>query len=326
MRRSLTLVATLFLALSPAGCDESADDGFTVDATGTVIGVVWLDRDGSTRLEASDGAVGDVRVELVPRMGGTAAYSGTSQGSGEFVIDDVLVGEYRARVDSTTVGDSLRVLRVDSANLTVEAGDTAFVLVGLTYPRLTIDSARAQPTDTRLFLEGLVLTRWANFGEASLHLRDSTGAIRAVRVQPTTVIPGDSVRLLGSTSVQTGQAIVRDGSVLLLRTGVESPSPDTVSTGAAAGALDGQMDANLVHVDSAVVQDTARNPAGELLLTVDDGTGSVDVVLDRDIQFFLQFGDGVIGAALDVTGVLVPSSPGGPWLVKPRATADIVVR
>lgn len=309
-----------------AGCESGGDDILAVDATGAVAGLVWVDRNGNAQLDASDGPVRDARVNLIPRSGGAVAYTGETGPSGEFLIPDVLVGDYRAQLDSASIGDTLRILRVDSASLTVSAGDTAVVLAGLTYPVLPIDSVRSQPTEMRVFVEGLVLTRWQTYGEASLHVRDSTGAIRAIRVQPTSVIPGDSVRILGITTVQTGQAVLKDAVTYLLRTGVESPPPDTVTTAIAATAADGRLAADLIHLDSAVVQDTSRNAAGEFVFTVDDGSGSVDVVLDREIQFFLSFENEIIGSVLRVTGILTPSSATGPWIVKPRSSADIEIR
>lgn len=323
----MSRIAALGLALAvttiAAACGGD-DDGLSVDATGSVLGLVWLDRNGNERVDGSDGPVSDVRVRLVPAAGGEAAYSGQSGSSGEFAIHDVLVGDYRVAVDSATVGDTLRILRVDSSRVTVEANDSAVVTVGLTYPAVTIDSARSEPPDTRLFVEGVVLTRWGTFGEASVHVRDTTGAIRAVRIQQTAVIPGDSVRLVGVTSVQTGQPVIKDGTVFLLRTGVESPPPDTVTTALAATADGGRLDADLVRVDSAVVQDTSRTAAGTPVLTVDDDSGPVDVVLDG--PFSIPFEGEIIGSVLRVTGVLLPSSPGGAWVVKPRSNADVVVQ
>ena len=313
------------LAVAVYGCETGSTDPFTVDATGAVTGVVWLDQNGNAVLDGNDTSVGDVTVLLVPRAGGSAAYSGQAGSGGVFLIEDVLVGDYLAEVDPGTVGDSLRVLRVDSARVTVLANDTAFVVVGLTYPALPTDSARALPPDSRVFVEGLVLTPWNVYGDQSLHVRDSTGAIRAIRVLPTAAAPGDSVRLFGTTTVQLGQPVIKDAQTFLLRTGVQSPDPDTITTGQVPGAAGGALDAELVHLDSAVVQDTTRNAAGELLFTVDDGTGAGEVLLDRDIPFQLQFGQEIIGTILRVTGALVPSATGGDWVVKPRSRADIVI-
>lgn len=325
MSRIATLGLGFAVAAAGLACDERGDDVLSVEATGAVAGLVWLDRDGDNELDPSDSPVEDVRVELVPWAGGQAAYSAEASNAGEFLIEDVMVGDYRLRVDTVTLGDSLRIVRLDSANVTVEAGQLSTARVGLSYPTLTIDSARDQPPETRIFVEGLVLTRWGTYGEASLHLRDSTGAIQAVRVAATGAAPGDSVRLLGVVSVQTGQPVLKDASLFTLKTGLESPAPDTLTTAQAADAAGGAADADLIYLDSAVVRDSTRNSQGELVLTVDDGSGPVDVVLDQDVQFFLQFPDGIIGTILQVTGVLFPSSPGGAWHVKPRSSSDVVV-
>jgi DNA/RNA endonuclease YhcR with UshA esterase domain len=98
----------------------------------------------------------------------------------------------------------------------------------------------------------------------------------------------------------------------------------TTATAAAAGA--GALDAELIHVESAVVQDTSRTGAGEFVLTVDDGSGPVDVVLDAQITFSPQFGGAILGSTLDVTGLLVPATTGTRWLLKPRQNDDLVVQ
>jgi hypothetical protein len=318
------LSVLLLAGLVAAACQDGAEP-IVVEATGVVAGLVWLDRDGSGELEATDAPVRDVTVQLLTRHGNTPMHTATSNASGEFVIEDVPVGDYRVAVDQGTVGDTLQVLRIDSVNITVAADAPTVVLVGLSYPGQTIAEARAAPPETRVFIEGLVLTRWGTFGETSLHVRDSTGAIQAVRAQQTGVIPGDSVRLLGVTGLQAGQPVLRDAQVFLLRTGIESPPPDTVTTAEAASARDGVLDADLVRVDSAVVQDTSRNAAGDFVITVDDGSGPVGVVLDAQVAFSFQLDGPFVGQIVRATGVLVPASAGGPWTVKPRSNLDLTV-
>lgn len=326
MNRITVLGLALAMAMtSLVACDTDGDDGVSIEATGTIFGLAWVDRNGNTELDGNDGPAPDVRVTLVPAAGGEAAFTAVSETDGEFVFPDVMVGDYRVVVDNTTVGDTLQVLRIDSADVTVEANDTSVLTVGFSFPAVPIDSARREPAETRLFVNGLVLTRWGTFGEASLHVRDTTGAIQAVRVQSTQVIPGDSVRVLGVTSVQTGQPVIKDGVVFLLRTGVESPPPVPTATATAATAADGLLDADLILLDDAVVKESRQNATGETVLTVNDGSGPVDVLFDGSTQFFLQFPDGVVGSVVDVAGVLVPAAAGGPWVVKPRGSSDVVV-
>lgn len=329
--RSTHWLATLVLGSAViAGCQEQGDDGVSVDAAGTVTGLAWIDRNGNGLLDASDGPARDIRVELRPWASYKVAYTAETGAGGDFTLDRVLVGDYVAAVDSGTVGDSLRILRIDSVRLTVSAGDTTTVVVGLTYPEVTIDSARSTALESRVFIQGLVLSEWNTFGDAAVHIRDTTGAIRVVRAQPSSVAAGDSVRVLGVTSLQAGRTVLKDGVVFLLETGVESPGPELITTGRAASADGGRFDAELVRVDNAVVQDTSRNTLGEPVLAVDDGSGTVEIVLDRDIFFFLAVtgGGDVIGSRADATGVLVPPASGaaGVWVLKPRQNADLTLR
>ena len=311
-------------------CQESGDDGIMVDATGTVGALVWVDRNGNGVLEGSDGPAANVEVELTAPGGSRALYTLETGPSGEAILDDVLVGDYQAVLDSSTVGDSLRVLRVDSAQVTVIPGDTSVVLVGLTFPSLSTDSLRTAPADGRVFINGRVISEWGTFGESTVHVRDSTGAIRAIRVAPTGTQVGDSVRLVGVTAVQSGQPVLKDAQVFLVQTGVESPPPLAVTTGESATADGGRLDAELVRINDAVIQDTTRNAFGEWVLEVDDGSGVVEIVLDRDIPFLLNFpaGSEVLETPVDATGVLVPPEvgTGGRWVLKPRGNVDIAVQ
>lgn len=326
MHRYTKLLFTAMALVVATACDDDAAGVIDIEGEGNVVGLVWLDRDGSGELElGNDLPVRDVRVHLMTRHGTTPLHTATSAANGEFFFTDIPIGDYKAVVDSGSVGDTLRILRVDSALVTVTPTTTPIVLVGLTYPSVPIAEVRSAPIDSRVFIEGLVLTRWGIFGESSLHVRDSTGAIKVVRAQQTGVIPGDSVRVLGVAGLQSGQPVVRDGVVFLLRTGVESPTPDTVTTAVAAAANGGLLDADLVRVDSAAVQDTSRTPDGDFVITINDGSGALDVVLSRFLSFQFQLDGPIIGQVLRATGVLVPAAAVGSWVLKPRTNSELAI-
>lgn len=318
------------LAVLTAGCTDSGDDGVSIDATGRVDGLAWVDRNGNGTLQTNfDGPASGIRVRLLPLAGGAAAYSRETGPNGNVTLPDVMVGDYRVAVDSSTVGDTLEILRVDSARLTVGAGETVGFGVALTYPFATTDSLRVAPLDRRFFVEGEVISEWDTFGDGTIHIRDETGAIRAVRVQANNAALGDQVRMLGTTSIQADRPVLKDAILFLLETGVESPDPVPATTGVAATADGGELDAELVRVLDGIVQDTLRNSFNELVLRVDDGSGSLDVVLDRDIPFFLNVpADAILGSSVDATGLLLPPASGATdvWVVKPRENPDIVVR
>lgn len=316
----------LLITLGLAGCSsQSSTAPLEVNATGTVAGLVWLDRNGTDKLESTDAAVPDVTAQLRQREGGRIDFSAASAADGQVIFSDVPVGDYVVTVDSATVGDSVRIQRVDSAHLTVQAGDTAVFLIALSYPRANLAEARTLPLESRIFVEGRALNAWGAFGDSTLSVRDSTTAMRAVGVAPVNIAAGDSVRLLGTTSIQRGQPVLKDVLATVLQTGTQSPAADTVTTAEAAAANAGDLGADLVYMDSAVIQDTTRNAAGELVLMVDDGSGPVAVVLDANIPFRLSFPMEMVGTILRVTGVLVPSELTGEWVVKPRGQSDVVV-
>ncbi len=324
MRTTLLLLMTLSLAALAAACGQSRSDFVGIDAKGTAVGLVWVDRNGNGTLDGSDGPVPNVTVELAQRENGRTEATRSSGPSGEVIFDGIPVGNYVARVAAAGIPDTLRLLRVDSANVTVTYGDTAAFLVSLTFPALPIDSARHQPPETRVFIEGLALTGWRTFADSTVHVRDSTGAIRAVRVPPVAVATGDSVRLLGRIGIDAGAPVLKDVQATIVRTAVRTPEAIPVNARTAAGADNGRLDAELVHLDSVVVRDTATDNRGNMTLTVNDGSGSVNVVLDADVGFRVFFPSSVLGSIMDISGVLVPRAA-GEWVVKPRTAADVVV-
>jgi hypothetical protein len=319
------IVLGILMSLAAASCGTDSAGPMEIEAEGAVAGVAWLDRNGSGERDSGDPPVRDVTIQLLARHGSAVLHTATSAADGEFVFSNVPVGDYRAVVDEASVGDTLRVMRIDSAEVTVAAGETATVLVGFSYPAMTIDSARLADVDTRLIVEGIALTGWNAFGDGSLHVRDSTSAIVAVQVPPTNVAAGDSVRVLGTVRLRSGQPVLQEVAVFRLRAGLEPPEPDTVTARIAQLADDGRLDAALVRLDSVVIQDTTRNAQGERVYTMEDSSGSVSMVLASNISFGPQFATAIIGTILEVTGALVPGPVSGEWVIKPRSRTDIVI-
>ena len=75
---------------------------------------------------------------------------------------------------------------------------------------------------------------------------------------------------------------------------------------------------NEVYVDGTTV-----TVGGDFVMTVDDGSGPLEVVLDKDITFNLTPLIG--GVVVDVTGVLVPTG-GGAWQLKARSAGDVIIK
>ena len=316
----LKLNAALLL-LAALACDESADNRvLDIDATGSVLGVAYVDRNGNGFLDLpADGPQPNIRVQLAAVGGGTTVATALSNALGSFQFRNVPAGDYRVRVDSTSLPDSLRLVRIDSATVRVPAADSVGVLVTLSFASVTVRAARALPSGRRVFVEGVTLNGLTTFGDSTLHIADSTGSIRAVRVVSANVNAGIRVRVLGTTELRDGQQTLADATITQIAVAAQ-PAPVGLTTQSAANASNGTLDAALVQVTAAPIVGATSTPTGDFLISVNDGSGLLEVLIDRSTnmnvsQFFP-------GAQLTATGVLV-SAGSGKWQLKPRTQNDL---
>ncbi|MGH7449480.1 MAG: hypothetical protein ACRELT_18035, partial [Longimicrobiales bacterium] len=228
---------------------------------------------------------------------------------------------YRLVARRGTLGDTLEVMTISNASFAVAAGDTIVRLIPFGYPTVTVASARSLPTGRRIMITGVALNSWTAFGDSTVHLRDATGSIRAVRTQPSALQAGDSIRIFGTTGVDASSVIIADASARVLSAAVGLPPLDSVGTGAAATAAGGAMADGHVRIAGAVIVDTT-SVAGDRILGVDDGSGRLELVLDRNVTF--DPGPYVPGATFDGAGVLVPAAAGS-WRLKPRQRTEATI-
>ncbi len=327
MRRLLAVsfcaVAVVTAAVSLSGCDSNgADRVLSVDATGTVAAGAFIDRNGDGVFQTTDALAPGVKISLVWPGGTTPVASGVTTPGGTLLLRDVPVGRYDVVVDDASFGDSLRVTRIDTSVVTVAAGDTARAIVALGYPPASIAAVRQMPVGRKVEVEGIALNGWAAFGDSSVFVQDSTGALRAVRVRPTQLFLGDSVRLVGTVSVLNGQTVLAGVDARVLATGITPPEPIPLSTANAATANGGTLDAALVRITGASILSLRLDTDGNLVATVDDGSGAVDLVIGAHTAIQLQ-PTFTPGALLDATGLLAPVAGQSTWALHPRTGTDL---
>jgi hypothetical protein len=313
------VVAALGLGAGLTGCSNAGDDlGLSVQPTGIVSVLVYLDRDGSHTPTTPDTLFAGARVALL--LGGSqdTVRTAASAATGIAQFDAVPVGQYRVAIAPSTLGDSLQVAAIDSTNIRLSAGDpNRQVVVRLGYPEVSIRAARALPPGRRVLLRGIILAGVQSFRDTTSHLADTSGQIRLTRVSLRGGIlgnnPGDSASVIGTTSTRAGQPTL-DLSVITRLSGGPAPIPSDLSTATAAGANGGALDAALVRIIRAVIADT-MTVAPDFILHVSDGTGTLTVVIDPTLQVPKSvFSPGFF---LTARGVLVPNGGGG-WSLKPR--------
>lgn len=305
------------------GCLGTGEDRvLTIEATGTVQGVVYFDANGTRELEEEDVPLALIGVRLLPFGSSDTIARATSNADGIFSIPRVPVGGYAIVVDPASVGEGAQVVALDPAEFFVQPNDSVTSFIAISYQSYTLAEARTRPLGEKLFVSGIALIRNGLFADSTLHIADRTGAIRATRVQRSEIFAGDSVRLLGEVGRRDGLWTLDNVTTYLLAI-AGPPTPEQLTTGAAASADAGTKDAALVRIVNAEITDTAT-VNGDYELTVDDGTGAAVVLLDSDVPFS-TLDPYVPGVFIDATGVLVPTGTGS-WSIKPRSDIDLLAR
>ena len=139
------------------------------------------------------------------------------------------------------------------------------------------------------------------------------------------------MRILGRSGQEAGQPVFREGEPFLLAQQVVLAQPLELNTASAATADGGLRDAALVRIRDADIVDTATvmGPFGrDLRMTVDDGSGPLDLIL-------LELGGFNLGqvqpdsfSIREAVGLLVPSQTAGGvvgWRLIPRSSTDLAV-
>ena len=319
-RSTTALAAALTLAVA---CESPVNQRLLeVDANGSVLVFIYRDDNLNKAYNAGvDRPVANATYSLRMR-GGTNVVKVTTDTAG-LNLAGVPAGRYTLEVEATVLGDSLEVI-AGTAEFTIAATDTVNRDVIVAYKTVSPTAARASTIGRRVWLNGVALNAPGTFGDSTVHVTDGLSSIRAFAVLPAPIVAGDSVLFLGRVATLDGQPafevasqLVRGARIVVL--------PDTVTTAEAAAARGGLADAALVRVLDAAIGDTATDPLGNRILTVDDGSGALVLILSRN-QSWAPINQFTIGAKLHATGVLIPD-PAKPsaWLLKPRTRSDVLV-
>jgi SdrD B-like domain len=324
MRYRIALVTVLNACLVAAGCGNKGSDRVTdVTAVGRVDGATFFDRNGNRIFDTGDTTMSNVRVLLLDQTTGDTAASDLTDTQGVFSLTDVPVGDYSVRVDTTTVGDTAVVALISLTTAKVRPGDSLGLSVAVTYPFVSTAGVRQSPVGRKVFLTGVALNALAAFGDTTVHVADTAGAIRTTRVKQLAILTGDSLRFLGRRNVRNGQPTLDDVTPYPVSIGT-LPTAVSITSDEAATADGGALDAELVSVVGMEVSDTMTTSVQDFIATADDGSGPVGVFFSRSGGFVVA---GIVpGDTLDITGLLVPKAGGGTWWLKPRSQSDVVIR
>jgi hypothetical protein len=306
-----------------AGCGNAgADLGFGVPNGTTVTAIVFYDRDGSVTLNAADTLYAGVKLLLLVAGTRDTVATGTSDAGGVVNFPVQPVGQYSIEVDTTSLGDSLVTTSLQPDRVTVTAtGSPPFLGAAVGFALKTVAQARALPVGSPVMLTAVMLAGSHTFSDGFAFVHDTSGAIRlidgTIPFGPPISLPGDSVKVAGRVGLRDGEPVIDSARVYPFIFG-PAPVPDTVTTAVAATAAGGASDADLLHINGAVILDTTYAGAS-LHVQVDDGSGVLDLFIDANVPYTpAQFAP---GRTVDATGVAVATGTGA-WQLRPRSSFD----
>ena len=331
--RSLCSAAAVLLVL---GCANAGETRLTtVEATGVVRGFVYFDQNGNRLIDAADDSVQGITVRLLTQGTGDTVASASSDVHGFYRMANVPVGRYRLVADTATLLDTAIVIQQDSTTTSVLPFDSIQLNIGISWPHVSVDSARALPPGRRVFIAGIALHGPNNFRDTTMHVQDGTAGIRMTRVLATPVAAGDSIRARGTTARRQVSPTVSqptlDNVTVFIITPRFLPTATPLTTLEAAGAAGGTRDAQQVQLLDAQVTDTDTVASGDYVMTVNDGSGPIEVLLDlvNPSNFGVPPGTcggpcWIVGNTFDIVGIMVPTGTAGIWRLKPRSQAELV--
>lgn len=325
MRAPLRVLSVLIPA-AMLGCANAGEDRLlTIGSPGVLKGFVVFDVNGSRFIDLGDDSMPGVRVRLMALSAPDTIASTVAQSDGSYRMASVPPGRFRVVVDTApfaaSVLDTVVVARLDSSVVTIPPNDSVSVNVLLGYPHVSVREARTTvPLGRKVFIEGIGLNSANTFRDTTLHVQDTSAAIRATRVRPPPTAPGDSLRARGTTSLRNGQRSLDDVTVFGIAPSF-LPAAPSLTTAVAASAENGARDAEQVQIDSATVSVVDTVPPGDVRMFVNDGSGSLEVLLDATaVPASPTY---AAGNAFRIIGLLVPTGT-GVWRLKPRYAQDLV--
>lgn len=301
---------------------------------GFLVVKAFFDRDVSHTLTTSDTIYAGLRVALLAPGGNDTIRVGVTDAIGQIFFDTLPVGTYRLAVVRRGLPDSVGIAVPDSATVRlVNQTTTQFdslrpvVVLRLGYPEVSLADARAMPAGRRVIVWGRVVGPLQAFRDSSAFLVDSSGALRITGSRPRAGaggnFVGDSVAVLGTTGVRSGQGVLQNGVFTTFASGVPA-LPQIVTVAEAHDARGGALDAVLIQLSNVKIVDTVGSGPDFAVTVADPADNAVTTTVLLDQLVNAPRTAFVPGRTGTFRGVLVPQGD-GTWVLKPRGSIDVVL-
>lgn len=330
-RRALPALAVL-VALGAGACDDDIPPPFTVEGTGAVEGLLFLDANDDQLFDPSDGdqALGDVQVAALVRGTMDVLATGSTDAQGRFLIQGLPAGTHDLLVDPASVPEGAVVCQ-NPFPATVFIDETSFTDIAARTACLVSIAEVQESAEEGEFVvvRGIVTAFPGQFDEGDAAIQDETGGIWLfdTSIEGMGVEVGDLVEVGGTVSLAVQALQLEDVELEIIEKGVGAPAPVEVTTGEIAAASDPRdpLQNVLVTVRAAELL-TPFESGGSRNASIDDGSGSTVMRVESGISdsgsAILETLGMEVGNCYDITGIV--GAFFGTAQIFPRSVADVV--
>jgi hypothetical protein len=287
-RRAGAVLVTAAVALLAGACSTEPAPPFTVDGTGNLSGIVFLDRDQNGIFDPSAGDSALSNLHLLVRSRGTTLTLPNgdvrTDAAGRFSITGLPAGTQSLQIDTTGVGSEISFC-VNPVPVSIYINETQFVKVDARSGCVvTISVASAQPQGSHITVRGTVTSTLNQISTGQAYIEDATGGLQLFSPAGPSFQIGDIVEVTGTLSSFSNELELANGTVNSVTPG--TPLNPVDITAAAALAAGGDIQANLqgrlVRIKAAKLTDNFTGGGGRNGI-INDGTGALTVRIDSHV-------------------------------------------
>jgi hypothetical protein len=282
------MLAAAAVAILSGACSTEPAPPFSVEGTGNLSGLVFLDRDqnGVYDPSAGDSALSNLHL-LVRSRGTTLTLPGAdvrTDAAGRFSITGLPAGTQSLQIDTTGVGSDISFC-INPVPVSIYIDETQFVKVDARNGCVvTISVASAQPQGSHITVRGTVTSSLNQISTGAAYVEDATGGLQLFSPTGPSFKIGDVIEVSGTLTTFSNELEVTNAVVNSVSAGTPLTPKDITAADAlaAGGDVQANLQGRLVRIKAAKLTDNFTGGGGRNGV-INDGTGALTVRIDSHV-------------------------------------------